>query len=106
VEKLLFETSKKAFKGKKASERCVGWALRFLRFLFNFALIPVAILLTAVSGLYASVTYAYGDQLGRTYPNLVQNSSVYDADGNQVGEFRAKENRRTVGPEDLSKYLS
>ena len=105
MEKLLFETSKKASKAKKASKRPKGWVLRFLRYLFNLVLILVVIVLAAVSGLYAYVIYAYGDQLQRRYPDLVQNSSVYDANGDQIGEFKAEENRRTVGPEDLGEYL-
>lgn len=49
--------------------------------------------------------YAYGDQLGPLYPDLAQNSSVYDVNGDRVGELKAKENRRTVGPEGLGEYL-
>ncbi len=105
MEKLLFETSKQASKGRKASKRSLGWTLRFLRLLFNLALILVAIAFTTISGLYVYVVYAYGDELGRTYPDLIQNSSVYDVNGDQIGEFRAQENRRTVGPEELGEYL-
>ncbi len=84
----------------------MGWAfLRLLRFLFNLALILVIAALAAVAGLYAYVIYAYGDQLASSYPALAQNSSVYDAEGNQIGEFKAEENRRTVGGEDLGEYL-
>ncbi len=82
-----------------------GWALRFLRLLFNLALILVAVALTVVSGLYLYVIYTYDDQLDSRYPDLVQNSSVYDADGNQISEFKAQENRRTVGEDELGEYL-
>src|SRR5919199_1114059 len=101
----MFETSKKASKGKKAPKKPPGWVLRLLRFLFNLALILAASVLIVVSGLYAYVVYAYGDQLERRYPDLIQNSSVYDADGNQIGEFQADEDRRTVGPDDLGEHL-
>ncbi len=84
----------------------MGWVLRFLRFLFSLALILVAGALIVVSSLYAYVVYTHEDQLKRTYPDLIQNSFVYDVDGNRIGEFRAEENRRTVGEEYLSEYLS
>ena len=106
----LFETGKKASRrplggGKKPSKKRLGWALRFLRFLFNLALILVVVTLTVVSGLYLFVIYTYDDQLDSRYPDLVQNSSVYDADGNRISEFKADENRRTVGEDEFSEYL-
>jgi penicillin-binding protein 1A len=105
VEKLLFETSKKASK-KPPGKRPLGRALRFLRFLFNLVLIVVVIALAVVSGLYAYVVYIHEDKLERRYPDLAENSSVYDVEGRQIGEFKAEENRRTVGEGDLGKYLS
>ena len=106
----LFETSRKASKrspgpSKKASRGSLGWTLRFLRFLFNLVLILVVVALAVVSGLYLYVVYAYDDQLDSRYPDLVQNSSVYDANGNQISEFKAEENRRTVGEGELGEYL-
>ncbi len=51
----LFETGRKASgkkaPGKKTPGRRLGWALRFLRLLFNLALILVVIVLAVVSGL-------------------------------------------------------
>lgn len=105
MEKLL-ETDKIFQTGKKASKkRPVGWALRLLRFLFNLVLVIVSAALIVVSGLYGYVIYAYGDQLDRTYPDLAQYSSVYDANGDRMGEFEAEEDRQTVGPEGLGEYL-
>jgi membrane peptidoglycan carboxypeptidase len=109
VEKL-FETGKKASRrplggGKKSPKKRLGWALRFLRFLFNLALVLLVIALTVVSGLYLLVIYTYDDQLDSRYPDLVQNSSVYDADGNRISEFKAEENRRTVGEDEFGEYL-
>ena len=62
-------------------------------------------MLAAASGIYLYVLYAYDDQLDSRYPDLIQNSSVYDAEGNWISEFKAEENRRTVGEEDLGEYL-
>lgn len=106
----LFETSRKASKrspgpGKKAPRRPLGWALRFLRFLFNLTLILVVGVLAAVSGIYLYVLYAYDDQLDSRYPDLIQNSAVYDVEGNRISEFKASENRRTVGEDELGEYL-
>ena len=106
----LFETGKKASRrplggGKKPSRKRLGWALRFLRLLFNLALILLLFALTIVSGLYLFVMYTYDDQLDSRYPDLVQNSSVYGADGNRISEFKAEENRRTVGEDELGEYL-
>jgi membrane peptidoglycan carboxypeptidase len=109
VEKL-FETGKKASRGplgggKKPSKKRLGWPLRFLRLLFNLALILLLFALTIVSGLYLFVMYTYDDQLDGRYPDLVQNSSVYDVDGNRISEFKAEENRRAVGEDELGEYL-
>ncbi len=106
----LFETGKKAPKrplggDKKTSKKHFGWTLRFLRFLFNCVLILVAVSLSVVSGLYLYVIYTYDDQLDIRYPDLVQNSSVYDAAGNQISEVKAEENRQTVGEDELGEYL-
>jgi len=91
--------------GKKPSRKRLGWALRFLRFLFNLVLILLGVALMVVSGLYLFLMYTYDDQLDSRYPDLVQNSSVYDADGNRISEFKAEENRRTVGEDELGEYL-
>ncbi len=106
----LFETSRKASKRspaprKKASRRPLGWALRFLRFLFNLTLILLVGVLTVTSGIYLYVLYVYDDQLDSRYPDLVQNSAVYDVEENRISEFKAAENRRTVGEDELGEYL-
>ena len=106
----LFETGKKASKrplggGEKVPKKRLGWTLRFLRFLFNLVLVLAVVALTVVSGFYLYVIYVYDDELDSRYPDLVQNSSVYDADGNQISEFKAQENRRTVGEDELGEYL-
>lgn len=62
-------------------------------------------MLAVASGLYLYVIYAYSDQLDSRYPDLSQNSAVYDVDGNQISEFKADENRKTVGEDELGEYL-
>jgi len=109
VEKL-FETSKKApgrLAGgdKKSPKKPIRCTLRLLRWCFNLALIPVAGTLIAVSGIYLYVIYAYGDQFDERYPDLIENSAVYDVDGVRIGEFKANENRRAAGEDDLGAYL-
>ena len=106
----LFETGKKTSRrplgrGKKSPQNRLSWALHFLRLLFNLALILLVVAFAIVSGLYLFVMYTYDDQLGSKYPDLVQNSSVYDVDGNRICEFKAEENRRTVGEDELGEYL-
>jgi membrane peptidoglycan carboxypeptidase len=49
--------------------------------------------------------YTYEDQLDSRYPNLVQNSFVYDADANRISESKGEENRRTVDEDELGEYL-
>ena len=99
AEKSTFETS------NKAPRRPRGLFLRLLRFLFNLSLISIVGALSAVSGMYGYVLYVHAEELGRTYPDLVENSFVYDADGGRIGEIKARENRRTVGEEDLGELL-
>ena len=106
----LFETSKKAAgrppgENKKAPKKSTGWPLRLLRWCFNLVLILVAGTLIGVSGIYLYVIYAYGGQLDERYPDLIENSAVYGVDGARIGEFKAEENRRTVGEDELGEYL-
>jgi penicillin-binding protein 1A len=107
----LFETSKKtpgkrlAGGGGKVPKKPIGWTLRLLRWCFNLILILVAVALIAVSGIYLYVTYAYDDQLDERYPDLIENSAVYDVGGQRIAEFKAEENRRTVGEDQLGEYL-
>lgn len=106
----LFETSKKApgklaGGNKKAPKKSTGWTLRLLRGCFNLALILVVTALIAVSGIYLYVIHTYGDQFDERYPDLIENSAVYGVDGARIGEFKAEENRRTVGEDELGEYL-
>ena len=59
-------------------KKSVGWTLRLLRWCFNLILILVTVALIAVSGIYLYVTDAYDDQLDERYPDLIENSAVYD----------------------------
>lgn len=78
---------------------------RVLRILFNAAIIIAALALICISAGYAYVIYTHDEALDRRYPDLIENSLVYDVDGRLMGEFRATENRRTVGPEGLGEHL-
>jgi membrane peptidoglycan carboxypeptidase len=95
-----FETSKKTSKKRRR-----GLVLSTLRFLFNLALILIVVALTVLVGSYFLVIREYGERLDRTYPDLMQDSYVYDANGNKVGEFRVEESRETVGFEGFGKNL-
>ncbi len=95
-----FETSKKASKKRRR-----GILLRTLRFLFNLALVLAAIAVVLVVGLYLVVIREHGDRLERRYPDLAQDSYVYAANGERIGEFEVEESRETVGFDDLGEYL-
>jgi membrane peptidoglycan carboxypeptidase len=95
-----FETSKKTSKKRRR-----GLVLSTLRFLFNLALILIVVALTVLVGSYFLVIREYGERLDRTYPDLMQDSYVYDANGNKVGEFRVEESRETVSFEGFGKNL-
>ncbi len=76
-----------------------------LRTAFNLALILTLVLVVGAAGLYVYLSQEYGDRFDRQYPMLVQNSHVYDVNGDEVATFRAEEERETVGPEALGEYL-
>ncbi|MGB3682374.1 MAG: transglycosylase domain-containing protein [Rubrobacteraceae bacterium] len=97
-----FETSKKYKKGKK---RRMGPFVWMLRTAFNLALVMAVVLAAGTAMVYVYLTQEYGDLLDRQYPDLVQNSRVYDANGDEIATFRAVEERETVGPEGLGKNL-
>ncbi|CAA9452356.1 MAG: Multimodular transpeptidase-transglycosylase [uncultured Rubrobacteraceae bacterium] len=107
----LFETSKKApgrrlaGRGGKAPKKPVGRTLRLLRWCFNLVLILIVAALITVSGVYLYVIYTYDDQLDERYPDLIENSAVYNADGQRIAEFKAEENRRTIDEDQLGEYL-
>jgi penicillin-binding protein 1A len=95
-----FETSKKASKKRRR-----GLFLRTLRVLFNLLLILAVTALILVVGLYWFVIREYGDRLDQRYPELVQDSYVYDVNGNKIGEFGVEESRETVGYDAFGKNL-
>ncbi|MGB3633005.1 MAG: transglycosylase domain-containing protein [Rubrobacteraceae bacterium] len=96
----MFDTSKKASK-----RRWRRFFARTLRTLFNLALLSLLVLAVGLVGLYAYLVNGYEDQLGQRYPTLVQNSRVYDADGERISTLQAEQNRETVGPDGLGEHL-
>jgi membrane peptidoglycan carboxypeptidase len=58
-----------------------------------------------VTGLYEFVVNEYEDDLGRTYPELAQDSYVYDKQGKKIGEIPAAESRETVGRPGFGEHL-
>ena len=95
-----FETSKKA-----AKKRRLGLLLWTVRALFNMALVLTICAVILVVGLYLFVVREYDDRLDQRYPALAQDSYVYDANGERIGEFRVEESRETVGFDDFGKHL-
>jgi penicillin-binding protein 1A len=96
----LFDTSKKA--GKRRWRRFFA---RTLRKLFNLGLAATLVLAVGLVGLYAYLVNGYEEQLDQRYPTLVQNSRVYDANGERISTLQAEQNRETVGPDGLGEYL-
>ncbi|MDP8948955.1 MAG: penicillin-binding protein, partial [Actinomycetota bacterium] len=94
-----FETSKKASKKRRL------WLLRMLRALFNVVLMLAVSALVLVAALYLFVVGEHGDRLDQRYPRLAQDSYVYDANGDRIGEFEVEESRETVGLEDFGEHL-
>lgn len=97
-----FETGNK---GKKARKRRIGLVGRLLRTVFNLTLILLIAVPVFVTGLYLHVIQNYEDRLDQRYPDLTQNSSIYDAEGKKIGEFGGRESRETLAPDDFGKYL-
>ena len=95
-----FETST-----KKSKKRQLGRFVRGLRALFNLVLVLGASAVIVVACLYMFVVKEFQGGLDRTYPELAENSYVYDADGKQIGEFPVMESRETVGFEGLGENL-
>jgi membrane peptidoglycan carboxypeptidase len=95
-----FETSKKTSKNRR-----LGIFLRTLRVLFNLTLILALLWVITLVGAYWYVVGKYGDRLDRKYPELMQDSYVYDANGNKIGEFSVEESRETVGFDGFGKNL-
>ena len=95
-----FETSKKASK-----KRPLGLFLGTLRVLFNLTLIVAVLSLIALVGSYWYVVEENGERLERRYPELMQDSYVYDANGEKIGEFSVEESRETVGSAGFGEHL-
>ncbi len=95
-----FETSKKTSK-----KRPLGRFVRGLRALFNLALILGVCAMIVVACLYLFVVKEFEGDLDRTYPELAENSYVYDEDGQEIGEFPVVESRETVGFDGLGGQL-
>jgi penicillin-binding protein 1A len=95
-----FETSKKASK-----KRRFGLLFRTLRVLFNLGLISLVLAAVLVAGLYLFVVREYGERLDQRYPELAQDSYIYDVNGDRIGEFEVEESRETVGFEDFGEHL-
>src|SRR5215210_6773070 len=96
-----FETSKKKPK-KRPLRRSVR---RGLRALFNLALIFGVSVGVSITCLYLFVMKDYEDDLVRTYPELAENSYVYDVDGEKIGEIPVTQSRETVGFDGLGEQL-
>jgi membrane peptidoglycan carboxypeptidase len=94
-----FETS------KKANIPRLSLFLRTVRFLFNLALIVAVTSVIVLVGSYWLVVGEYGERLDRRYPELAQDSYVYDVNGNKVGEFSVQESRETVGFDGFGRHL-
>ncbi len=97
-----FETGKK---GKRARKRRIGWIGWAIRTAFNLALIMVVAVLVFATGLYLHVVREYQDRLDSRYPALPQDSSIYDSEGNKIGEFNVLESRKTLGPDEFGDNL-
>ncbi|HET7480739.1 MAG TPA: transglycosylase domain-containing protein [Rubrobacteraceae bacterium] len=95
-----FQTSKKA-----TAKPRKGFVVRALRALFNLTIILSVTALVLVTGLYLLVVQKYEGQIHQRYPDLAQDSYVYDVNGDRIGEFTAAQSRETVGPDRLGKYL-
>jgi penicillin-binding protein 1A len=94
-----FETSKKV-KGRRR-----GMLVWTLRAACNLALVLALAIVIGAAGLYVYLSQEYGDRLSRPYPKLVQNSHIYDANGDEIATLRSEEERETVGPEGLGEHL-
>lgn len=95
-----FETSQKA-----KEKRQFGPYVRGLRALFNLCLVLGVTVGISICGLYLFVIDRYEESMSRTNPRLVQDSYVYDSDGDKIGTFEAAESRETVGFDGMGDHL-
>jgi membrane peptidoglycan carboxypeptidase len=91
---------------KGSVRRPLGRILRATRVLFNVALVSALTAVIFVVGLYFFIIETEGEDLDERYPALAENSYVYDAEGEEIGRLIARENRRTVSPEDVGESLT
>jgi penicillin-binding protein 1A len=96
-----FETGKKKSKGRPLGRS----VRRVLRALFNLALLFGLSAAVGIACLYLFVTKDYENDLDRTYPQLAENSYVYDVDGNKIGVIPVAQSRETVGFRGLGEQL-
>src|SRR5215211_3558471 len=94
-----FETSSKKSKKRLRAVR------RGLRALFNLVLVFGFFAVVGIACLYLFVLREYEGDLDRNYPELAENSYVYDVDGNKIGEIPVAESRETVGFDGLGEHL-
>lgn len=96
----LFQTTKKA-----TGKRRLGWALRTLRAIFNLVLTMMVVALVIVTAMHFIVVRDYSDRLQARYPDLAENSYVYDRNGDRIAGIQGAQNRETVGTRGLGKRL-
>ncbi len=68
-------------------------------------LLAVITVAASITGLYFFTVRDYEDQLQKRYPDLAQNSHVYDRNGQEISFIQGSENRETVDFEGLGEYL-
>ncbi len=95
-----FETS-----NKKSKRRPPSRFVRGLCALFNLVLVLSVFVVVILACLYLFVVKEYEDSLNRIYPELAENSYVYDVDGNKIGKIPVTESRETVGFRGLGEHL-
>ena len=71
--------------------------VRTLRALFNLVLAMMVVALVIVTAMHFIVVRDYSDRLQARYPDLAENSYVYDRNGDQIAEIQGAQNRETVG---------
>ncbi|WP_119067403.1 transglycosylase domain-containing protein [Rubrobacter indicoceani] len=79
--------------------------LRFVRGIFNLAVILVLLAAAFVGGSYLYFVESNEQGLSETNPPLPENSYIYDRNGAEIAYVRARENRETVGADRLGRYL-
>jgi membrane peptidoglycan carboxypeptidase len=95
-----FDTS-----SKKPKRRQLGHFLWTLRVLFNLLLVLGVSAVAAIVFLYVFVVEEHRSGLERRYPDLVQDSYVYDANGEKIGALPTAQSRETVGFQGLGEHL-